>query len=334
MKILIPFHLRDIGGPSSFVRKFQVGMERRGHEITFDERSGYDLILVIVQAPFSVLTKAQNLKKPIVQRLDGVYYWSVAGWRFPLLNLKATLIRHFFSDYTIYQSEYSKRSTERFLGKRIRLPHTIIYNGVDTNYFSPIGNKKNLRDTPEQRIFFTASEFRRKDQILPILEALMYYRTHYSQSFKFVIAGSFNRELIGFDKQLSRYPWVHFLGKILNEELPSYERAADVFLFTHLNPPCPNNIIEAMSLGLPVCGVADGAMPELIVENESGLLVKATGEAYWRHRKYNPAIFASNLNQIVQQQEKYSVASRKYAEQHFSLESMLDQYEAIFRKIL
>ncbi len=31
MKIFIPFSLKDIGGPSSFVRKFKAGLETRGH---------------------------------------------------------------------------------------------------------------------------------------------------------------------------------------------------------------------------------------------------------------------------------------------------------------
>ncbi len=331
MKILVPFTVRDIGGPSSFVRKFQTEMERRGHAVTFDEGTEYDLVLVIVQAPFSTLFRARKLKKPIIQRLDGVYYWSVAKWRFPLLNLKAAIVRHFFTDYTVYQSEYSKRSAERFLGRTVRIPSTIIYNGVDTERFSPEGKTEALRDTPDQQVFFTASEFRRKDQILPILHALEYYHEHYSQSFKFVIAGSFNRELAGFDKELGRYPWAQFLGKISNEDLPSYERAADVFLFTHLNPPCPNNIIEAMSSGLPICGIRDGAMPELINEGNNGLLVPTNGEAYWQTRNYDPVTFANNLARIIENRERFSRESRQYAQQRFSLETMIDQYQAIFQ---
>lgn len=334
MRILIPFHVRDIGGPSSFVKKFQLGMERLGHTVTFDEQTDYDLVLVIVQAPFSILFRARKLKKPIIQRLDGVYYWSVAGWRFPLLNLKAALIRHLFADYTIYQSQYSRQSAEHFLGKIDETDSSTIYNGVDTEYFSPEGKTETLRNTPDQQVFFTASEFRRKDQILPILQALDYYYEHFSQSFKFVIAGSFNRELIGFNKEFSRYPWVQFLGKIPNEDLPSYERAADVFLFTHLNPPCPNNIIEAMGVGLPICGIRDGAMSELIQEEKNGLLVPTEGDGYWRSRTYDPALFAHNLSRIMQHRADYSAESRRRAEQYFSLESMIRQYETVFQKIL
>ncbi len=334
MKIFIPFQVRDIGGPSSFVKKFQTGMESRGHIVTLQEDHGYDLVLVIVQAPFMLLWRARRLKKPIVQRLDGVYYWSVAGWRFPLLNLKAMLVRHFFADYTIYQSSYSQQSVNRFLGCKAQERSSVIYNGVAIDHFSPAGEKKNLRDFPGQQIFFTASEFRRENQIVPLLNALQKYHENFCQNFKFIIAGSFTRELAGFEVKLSKYPWVQFLGKIRNEDLPSYERGADVFLFAHPNSACPNNVIEAISCGLPVCGVNDGAMSELILPGINGRLVQTEGEAYWHARKYDSAEFARDLDSLMEHHQEYTTINRERAVKYFSLDHMLNQYEIIFRKIL
>ena len=84
-------------------------MQARGHEVFFEYRPDYDILFLIVQAPFQYLLEATKKKIPIVQRLDGVWYYSVAGWKFPLYNLKAMLIRHFFSDFSVYQSKYSKK---------------------------------------------------------------------------------------------------------------------------------------------------------------------------------------------------------------------------------
>lgn len=334
MKVFIPFVTRDIGGPSTFAKKFKTGFEQRGHEVVFEECSDYDILLIIVQAPWDILLRAKKRKKPIVQRLDGVYYWSVSGWKYPLLNLKALLIRHLFANFTVYQSQYSKYCSNKFLRKKFPDPSTIIYNGVDLETFSPDGPKMELRDNPNQKIFFTASEFRRRDQLLPILKALTYYHDTFSSEFKFVIAGNFHRELSGFENTLKAYPWVKVLGKIPNEDLPSYERASDVFLFTHLNPPCPNNIIEALACGLPVCGVADGAMPELITSGKQGLLIKTTGQAYWRRRSYDTHQLADHINTILKNRFHYAQASRQDTEQSFSLEKMVDAYENIFQKLL
>ena len=333
MKIFIPFEVKDIGGPSSFVTKFKLGLERRGHEVTFQETPDYDILFLIVQAPFKYILKAKRRKIPIVQRLDGVFYWSVSKWMFPLLNLKATLIRHLFTDYTVYQSDYSKYCADRFLGKKLHDQYSIIYNGIDTDLFSPEGSSQKLRDFPEQALFFTASEFRRTDQILPLLKALTLLEASRPGSFKLLIAGHFIRELEGFETKLREYPWIHFLGKIENASLPEYERGADVFLFSHLNPPCPNNIIEALACGLPICGVADGAMPELVEDGLEGLLLPTKGNGFWRKRTYDTPLFVENLRGIVENRALFSKQARLKALQKFSLEKMINQYIDFLIKI-
>lgn len=334
MKIFIPFQLKSVGGPSSFVLKFQAGMQARGHEVFFEYRPDYDILFLIVQAPFKYLFDAKKKKKPIVQRLDGVWYYSVVGWKFPLYNLKAILIRHFFSDFSVYQSEYSKYCVGRFLGKKSPDPSAIIYNGIDLERFNPAGPKiEGLRDNKEQELFFTVSDFRREDQILPIFQALARYRKAYGTNFKFLIAGVFSGKIAHIPKKYQHFKEIVFLGKINNVDLPLYERAADVFLFTHLNPPCPNNIIEALACGLPVCGVADGAMPELITHGESGLLSAARGQAFWKKRSFDPKVFSDNLAYTMTKKRAFAQASRQTAEKNFSLTQMIDQYLSVFESL-
>ncbi len=333
MKIFLPFTVKDIGGPSTFARKFQEGVRAHDHEVFFKYRSDYDILLLIVQSPFRYLLEAKQRKKPIIQRLDGTYYWSVAGWKYPFLNLKATIIRHYFTNFSIYQSEYSKYCAERFLGKKQNEQSTIIYNGVDRDLFSPTGTKEALRDNPNQHIFFTASAFRREDQIVPLLEALKIYQKIYTDKFKFFIAGTFTEKLSHIPKQYAGFQNVHFLGKIENQELPTYERSADVFLFSHLNPPCPNNIIEAMACGLPICGVADGAMPELVRHGEDGLLLPIKEDAFQKTRKINVRKFADNLHYIMSQKEKYGAAAVQNVRDRFSLDTMLTQYLTVLKHL-
>lgn len=333
MKIFLPFTIRGIGGTASFAKKFQAGMAAAGHEVFFEYRPDYDVLFLIVQAPFKYLVEAKRKGKPIVQRLDGTYYWSVAGWKFPLYNLKAAIIRHGFADFTIYQSQYSKYCADRFLGRRVSERSTTIFNGVDTDAFSPMGESVKLMDYPGQTIFFTASAFRREDQILPILQALKAYEKRYGDRYKLVIAGTFTGTVASLPEQLPKYKNVQFLGKIDNAELPKYERAADVFLFTHLNPPCPNNIIEALACGLPVCGVADGAMPELIPDGRGGQLLPTGGDAFWRSRHIDPISFAETLHATLEQRESLSQAARISAMERFSLSQMIKRYTEIISSL-
>lgn len=334
MKIFLPFKLRDIGGPSSFALKFKQGMEFLGHKVIFDYEPDYDVLFLIVQCPFKYLFDAKRQGKKIIQRLDGCYYWSANGWKFPFLNAKAMIIRHFFTDFTVYQSQYSKLSCDRFLVKKRNDKHAIVYNGVDVKLFSPQGQKKNLRDNKDQKIFFTASAFRRRDQILPILEAVDNYKRRYNSNFKLVVAGSFERELKGFESKLTEHSNVEYIGKIANKDLPVYERAADVFLFTHLNPPCPNNVIEALACGLPICGVADGAMPEIVTNRKNGELLNATSNGFWRKRPIDINAFANNLYKTIANQNFYSRQSTDTAKKRFSLEKMCGEYSKIFKLLI
>lgn len=326
MKIFLPFKVKDIGGTSTFARKFQSGMEAAGHTVVFEPCDDYDVLFLIVQCPLKYVVDAKRRGKKIVQRLDGTYYWTVSGWKFPLMNAKAMYIRHLFTDVTIYQSEYSRECANRFLGKKRHDVHAVIYNGVDLNLFKPEGKRLLTRQKPDQKIFFTASAFRRKDQIEPLLEALKQYAKKYNRNFKFYIAGNFVGEVKDVPLRLKKLKYVHLLGKVSNADLPSYERSADVFLFTHLNPPCPNNIIESLACGLPVCGIQDGAMAEIVPAGKAGELLHLPGTGFWRHREFNAQAFASNIHKILANQKVYATTSKEIAQERFSLSLMIEQY--------
>jgi glycosyltransferase involved in cell wall biosynthesis len=255
----------------------------------------------------------------------------VAKWKYPLLNFPPLFIRKFFSDYTIYQSNYSKYCANAFLGKKKNEKYSIIYNGVDTTFFSPDGERMDtLRDNPKQKLFITVSKFRRYDQIMPIIEALEIYKKKYSTNFKLLIIGDFCREVEHIPSQFRRFTHLDFLGKIRNEDLPKYERSSDLFLMTHLNPPCPNNVIEAMACGLPICGVNDGAMGEITAPGENSLLIPSEEDAFWKRRTYDTGQLADNIHSMVSNLNSYSANARKVAVEKFSLDDMTARYLQLF----
>jgi len=330
MKIYIPFKPKATGGTSSFALKFKAGMEKRGHEVTFDSTKDYDVLFLIVQGPLSDLIYAKLNKKKIFQRLDGVYYWSVSGWRFLLLNLKAMIIRHLLASHTIYQSQYSKLCCNLFLLPKIYEKSTLIYNGIDTKIFSPKGKKINLRDKVSQPVFITVSDFRRLDQISPLINLVKMFRLKYNPNTKFIIIGNFRGQVASYPGQFSDDNLLEFKGLVPNSLLPEYLRSADIFLHSHLNPPCPNNVLEAMACGLPICGVGDGAMPELIENGKEGQLLPVLGNAFWFQRKYNIEKFADNLAIVLSKRQQYRANCLKTTTSRFTLVDMIGQYEKCF----
>lgn len=316
-----------------FSLKFKQIMEKRGHQVSFSEPRDYDVLFLIVQCPFDLLIKAKQMQKKVIQRLDGVYYWSISGPKFPLWNAKSAIIKNFFADYLVFQSKYSQHSAERFLGNLIPKPSTIIYNGVDTELFSNRGNSVNLRDNLRQEIIFSASEFRYRSQIDTLLESFRCYQSLYNANAKLVLVGSFSGEVAPYPQIYQTLPRVQFVGPIPNSDLPRWERGADLFVFSHLNPPCPNNIIEAMSCGLPICGINDGSMGELCDPSCSRLL-KTTGNGYWCGRKIDPGQFAANMNFLLKNKRCYSTNSRKHALTQFSLAKMGEEYEKMLQQVI
>ncbi len=331
MKILLPITLSPTGGTSSFAKKFQKGMRAKGHEVIFKFTPDYDVLLASPRAPWSILRHAKRNNKPIIHRLDGVYYPStVAGHKYWLYNLPLRIIRNHYATSIIYQSKFSKETCNTFLG-RTSTPSQIIYNGVDTNHFTPNGAKAPIRKNADQHIFITASRFRREDQIIPLLKSYQYYRNNIQENSKLVIIGNFSKKLKDIPNQ--KHPGVDFLGIIPNEDLPSYLRGADVFVFTHQNPPCPNNVIEAMACGLPICGVADGAMPELIQTDQNGIMLPVATTGFKKTRQLNTQNLGKMMDKSIKNKYAFSQQGIQIAKKNYQLTNMIDSYETILKKL-
>lgn len=334
MKIFLPIKIRQTGGTSTFARNLQQELTARGHRVIFTYESAYDVLLASPRCPWPYLLDAKRKGKPIVQRLDGVYYpTTTAGWLYPLHNLPLAAIRHLVADYVVYQSAYSKSCCDQFLGKKCRERYTIIYNGVDITRFSPEGSQEKLRDNQRQHIFITVSRFRRNDQITPLLHVMKEYVERYEKNAKLIVVGNFTGAVRHIPHKFHNKASVSFIGIVPHHKLPSYLRAADVFLFSHLNPPCPNNVLEAMACGLPICGIADGAMPELVKTGHSGELLPVTRDTFYKPQRINLAAFAHNMHLIMQNRTHYVPNARQHALERFSLDTMIKNYLDVFSRL-
>lgn len=340
MIIFLPIKIRQTGGSSTFAQKLRAGLEQLGHSVIFQWSNEYDALLVNAQCPLRYLAHAKIYRKPIVQRLDGVYYpMTVAGKKYRLANWPMKFIYRYLADQVIFQSNYSRRCAELFFGGSKKDKAKVIYNAVNAEIFKPQGATVNLRDNPGQKVFVTASRFRRSDQILPLLESYRIYREKYEKNVKLIIIGNFCHPFQpnpgdNFKAWGIKIPKnVQFLGSVNNDQLPVYLRSADAFLFTHLNPPCPNNVLEAMACGLPIVGVADGAMPEICLNGQNAELIPADGDAFWKPRNFHHELFAANMAKITANRQRYSTKSREIALARFQLETMVEKYMDVFETL-
>jgi sugar transferase (PEP-CTERM/EpsH1 system associated) len=108
------------------------------------------------------------------------------------------------------------------------------------------------------------------------------------------------------------------------DDVAALLRAFDVFVLGSLREGISNTVLEAMASGLPVIASATGGNLELVEHGVNGALVPP-GDA---------AALAAELTSYVRDDAKraaHAAASRRRAEQHFSLGGMMNRYRELYR---
>ncbi len=321
--------MRDIGGTATFAKKFSVAVQENGISISNSLSSDFDTLFIIADCSLWYPIIAKILRKKIVQRLDGVYHPATpAGKWYPLYNLKMQIIHGFLADVVIYQSEFSKLSCEKFLGKTRATETAIIYNGVDTESI-PVKKIPSLDNTTVELLTF--AKFRRRDQIEPIIESV---RLLDSKKYTLHIFGSYTENLEDLFKNLP--PNVIFHGKKSNEELLQILHQYDIFLFSDQSA-CPNSVLEAMAAGLPVVAFDRGSIPELIKSGYNGEIVPLQGdirpfEDEFPFNKISYNKFSEKILEVSIRISHYSKNSRETTISNFNLHKSITIYQNIIQR--
>lgn len=110
-------------------------------------------------------------------------------------------------------------------------------------------------------------------------------------------------------------------------DVPALMRHFSVFALPSWAEGISNTVLEAMASGLPVLATAVGGNGELVRPAQTGALVEPR----------QPAALAAVLAQWLQDPRQLAamrLASRKRAEQEFSLPRMLSRYAAVYDRLL
>lgn len=110
-------------------------------------------------------------------------------------------------------------------------------------------------------------------------------------------------------------------------DVPRVLQAFDVFCLSSRTEGLPLVIPEAMATGLPVVSTAVGGIPSVVVEGQTGLLVPPGDEG----------ALAQALGRLLHDPAlgpRLGQAGRERALQRYSLTRMVDEYEALYRRLL
>ena len=259
----------------------------------------------------------------VVVNQDGVAYPGWAGDRTEELNrpLRRSLEA---ADHVLYQSAFSKRSSDAFLGEPGG-SWEILPNAVDVDRFTPgpapvsgpvllLGGDQ----TQAYRLELALETFRHVLDEAP--EA------------RLLVAGRLVSDPAPTLARLGLADSVVLLGRYDQATAPDVFRRAHVLLHTKVNDPCPTTVIEALACGVPVAYAASGGTVEL-VEDEAGVGVPHP-DGFERDEPPAPEAFASAVLAVLADHDRYAAAARSRAVERFALSEWLARHAELFATLV
>jgi sugar transferase (PEP-CTERM/EpsH1 system associated) len=204
-----------------------------------------------------------------------------------------------------------------------------IYNGVDVQRFAPAASR--VRDCPFQSadewLVGTVGRLQAvKDQVSLAHAFVRAARMQGGERLRLVVAGDGPLrapvEAVLRDAGLSARAWL--CGE--RADVPDILRSLDLFVLPSLAEGISNTILEAMATALPVVATAVGGNPELVLVDRTGTLVPAA----------DPDALARAIAAYAADPARaraHGAAGRERALARFSLERMVQDYQALYERL-
>jgi sugar transferase (PEP-CTERM/EpsH1 system associated) len=271
----------------------------------------------------------------VAARVHGEHGWDMhdlAG-----SSRKYRLVRHLYRPFVHKYVALSKH-IEAYLHTQVGVPAdriAQIYNGVDTDRFSPAAlDKTPIPDCPFTRpdhwLVGTVGRLEAvKDQrglVFAFLRAIALSPIA-RQRMRLVIIGDgpTRTSVVEELEQAGARDLAWLPGE--RSDIPDLLRGLDCFVLPSLAEGISNTILEAMATGLPVIATRVGGNAELIEENVTGRLVPSGDPA-----ALAAAMLAYFGDAIAARQ--HGTAARRVAENTFALKGMVSKYEAVYEEAL
>jgi glycosyltransferase involved in cell wall biosynthesis len=210
----------------------------------------------------------------------GVEWLSAFAFERRLQSLDGIALRE--AAAVIVLSEFSRRLISEH-APSVAQRAARVSGGIDTSVFSPKGRdeaRQHLGVDPSTRLVFTVRRLEPRMGLENLLEAAALLDDVERLRIAVVGSGGLGLRLRDLRDQLGLGERVELLGRVSDEELPLWHRAADLFVLPTVAYEGFGLVTaEALASGTPVVGTPVGATPELLEPLDPALLAGGTDAA-------------------------------------------------------
>jgi glycosyltransferase involved in cell wall biosynthesis len=273
--------------------------------------------------PLLWLTRRRDAK--LVVNQDGVAYPGWAGARTDELNEPLRRVVQ-AADHVVYQSAFSKRSSDHFLGESGG-SWEILPNAVDVDLFAP-GPGPGPAGGP---VVLVGGDQTQEYRLELALETFRHVLDAHPQA-RLLVSGRLVSDPEPILRRLGLGPSVELVGRYTQAAAPGVFRRAHVLLHTKVNDPCPTTVIEAMACGVPVAYAASGGTVELV--GDEGGVGAPHPDGYDRDEPPSPEELARAVSAVLADRDRLADGARRRAVERFALTAWLDRHAEIFAALV
>lgn len=263
--------------------------------------------------------------------LTGFTPFIVSVWGYDVFSFPEVSFLHRSMLKFVLERATTVFSTSNFMAERTKrytnTPISVTPFGIDCDIFSPCN--KTLSNT------LTLGMVKNLEKwygIETAIETLAYLKTLESPyQFKLLLVGegsmkSFFQDLV---KNLNLENCVEFVGKVPYSEVHKYHKKIDIYLgiSTYNDESFGVSLLEAQACGTPVIATKMGGLPEVVLENKTGIFVEPK----------NPFQTADAIMKIISSPEIYSDFSgsaREFVLQQYSIEKTTSIMFGLYNEVL
>lgn len=234
-----------------------------------------------------------------------------------------------FCDLT---TQVSQAGLERYVHVGAVPRHKIRYipNGVDTERFKP-----NLEDRLKVRkelgvdgfVWLAVGRFDPQKDYPNMLQAFARVVHKHSNTILLIAGdGPLRETMENMAQELGAEKHVKFLG--IRRDIPQLMNAADAYVMSSSWEGMPMVLLEASATGLPIVATDVGGNREVVLDGITGFLVPPR----------NPEALAEAVLRMMdlpeEKRREMGKAARKHVEDNFSLDRIVDMWEALYKELL